>query len=59
MYSIIKENNRSQYNLAEFVADTENDVKDLPIDVCPGSTCIVIGTGDVWMLTHNKEWKKI
>lgn len=57
MYSIIKENDKTQYNIISYVADTESDIINLPTDVSPGSTCIVIETSNVYMLNSKKIWK--
>ena len=62
MINVIKQNEHVSVYVTEFVADTEDDIKDLPTDpkeVYPGSTCIVVATSNVYMLNNNKEWIKL
>ena len=62
MINIIKKNDNISAYVTEFVADTEDDIKDLPTDISkvfPGSTCIVVATSDVYMLNNNQEWVKL
>ena len=59
MFSIIKENNKTQYSLTEYIADKESDVENLPITCLPGSTCIVIETSEVYILNTQHKWKKL
>ena len=45
-----------------FNADTAADVSSLPTtedEVAIGSTCLVIATGDVYMLNSQRSWEKI
>lgn len=49
-------NSSKQY---DFMADTTSDVSSLPTeeaDVAIGSSCLVIGTGDVYILNSQREW---
>ena len=57
MYNIISQNGDIQGYLTEYVADTESDIKDLPINITPGSVCIVIETSNVYILGNDKIWK--
>ena len=62
MINVIKQNDNVSTYITEFVADTEDDIKDLPTDpseVYPGSTCIVVATASVYMLNNKKEWIKL
>ena len=44
----------------EYWADTEADVANIPVDsAAPGSTVIVIETGNVYMLNSKQEWKPV
>lgn len=52
----MKENDRARYSLVEYVADTENDVNNLPTDCLPGSSCIVAETSNVYMLNNQGQW---
>ena len=44
-----------------FVADSESDISSLPTDdtVAIGSDCLVIDTGDVYILDSTKTWAKL
>ena len=45
-----------------FYADEEADVTDLPVDpdeVAPGASCLVIETGDLYMLKSTYDWAKV
>ena len=62
MINVIKQNDNVSTYITEFVADTEDDIKDLPTspnEVYPGSTCIVVATANVYMLNNKKEWIKL
>ena len=59
MISMMKENDKSKYGIAEYVADTFEDIKKLPKTCTPGSVCLVINTSDVYMLNNKKEWKML
>lgn len=58
MYFVTKNADRSSAYVTELVADTDADVKDIPVDLYdPGTTCIVIDNSTVYMLNTQKEWK--
>lgn len=59
MYRLYKQNDDIQAYVTEFVADTVEDVKDLPTTVYPGSTCIVTENSSVYMLNASKQWVEI
>lgn len=62
MINIIKQNDDTAAYVKEFVADTEEDIKDLPTklnEVYPGSTCIIVSTSEVYMLNNKMEWIKL
>lgn len=62
MYNIIKTKEKYIKNLYEYIADSENDIKNLPTDktvVNPGSTCICINESSVWILNNCYEWCKL
>ena len=54
-------NNKCEYHIAhEQALDRhETDIKDLPVDVQPGSTCIVVNPTSVYMLNTKQEWVKL
>ena len=58
MYKLFSSDGDVSYGLKEFVCDTPEDLKTLP--ACQmGSSCIVISTGEVYMLNSEKEWVKL
>ena len=59
MYRLYKQNDDVAAYVSEFVADTADDVKDLPTSVYPGSTCLITSTSDVYILNAQKKWVKL
>jgi len=54
----------SQGNQAECRADSQADVADLPAfaarnNLKPGSTCLVIGASEVYMMDSTGMWKQL
>lgn len=44
----------------ELIVEEESDLEDVGTgDKSPGSCCLVIETGDVYILNNEKEWKKV
>ena len=57
MINLYKQDGETLYGIKEFLLDSKEDVKDLPIEkVHIGSTALVISSGDLYMLNGNKEW---
>jgi len=59
MYGLISHDGNPAYGLKEFVVDTPEDIKNLPINALMGSTALVISTGEVYMINSKGEWKKL
>ena len=60
-YIITKQSGVTNGYLQSFQVDTRSDVLSLPIapDCKPGSDCIVIEDGSVWLLNSSgEEWKE-
>lgn len=57
MISTMKQGDKTNCSLSEFIVDAPSDVSSLPIDVTPGSACLVIDTSEVYIMGNNKEWK--
>lgn len=55
----LSEQGEVKYGVHELVLDTSSDVASLPKDCRPGSTAIVIETGDVYMMNSKGEWKML
>lgn len=58
MINISKDNGREQY-VTEYIADTAEDIANLPTYCTVGSTCFVIATSQVYMFNSNKQWVEI
>ena len=58
-YSVMKQNDKIQYNVVEYITDSAADISTLPTDVGPGSTCLVTATSEVYVLNTNKQWVKM
>lgn len=60
MINILSQNGHTTYGLKEYVLDTPEDLKYLPIEGNkPGSTAFIISTCQVFMLNSKGEWKEI
>lgn len=58
-YSLNKQSNRIDYNVREYICDTEADIADIPTNCAPGSTIFVIETSNLYMLNTKGEWIQI
>lgn len=57
MITLYKQDGEILYGIKEFVLDSEDDIKDLPVHkVHIGSTALVIPTGNIYMLNGEKKW---
>lgn len=59
MYRLYKQNDDVAAYVSEFVADSANDIQNLPTNVYPGSTCLITSTSDVYILSAQKQWIKL
>lgn len=58
MVKLIANNGKPVYGVCEYACDSPDDIKELPS--CEmGSTCIIISTGELYMMNSNNEWVKI
>ena len=58
MYKLIAHDGGSVYGINEYVCDTPEDISNLPpCDM--GSMCLVISTGDLYIMNSKKAWVKI
>ena len=58
MYKITSNDGEISYGVKEFVCDTPEDLKNLPL-CAMGSVAIVISTAEVYMFNSKKEWVKL
>jgi len=56
MINLYKQDGETLYGVKEYILDSPNDVSDLPVDIRPGSTALVITTSDIYMLNGDKKW---
>lgn len=60
MINIIEQGDTVDYGVLSLVCDTEADLEDLKeqykSSAKPGSTCLVIGSADVYMKNSENEW---
>lgn len=54
--NMISTNGQIQYNVNEYVIDTPDDLKKLPISCAMGSTAICTSTGDVYIKNGSGKW---
>ena len=62
MFHIYKNGDVTESRVTEFIADTLEDVQELPTNVAPGSLCLVIqGTSGaaVFSLGNDKQWHEL
>lgn len=59
MINTISTSGHITYGLKDFVVDTAEEIKNLPIDCPMGSTAFVIATKTKYMLNGSKEWTQI
>lgn len=59
MVNLTTENGVQKYGVIHLVADTPNDLSNLPTTAAIGSTCFVISTSKTYMLNSSKEWIEV
>jgi hypothetical protein len=55
---IYSNSGHTAYGVKEYICDTNTDVDLLPLDDTPGSSVLVIDSGDLYILNSKHEWKK-
>lgn len=58
-YSPYKNSDNTVPYYQEFIADTLNDVANLPTSAAPGSTCLVLEDSSIWILGTDETWHTI
>lgn len=54
---LLKQGGRIDYNYKEYYLDTEDELSEIPVNVCcPGSIAYIIATGATYMLNSKKVW---
>ena len=59
MVNLISENGIQKYGIMRYIADTPDDLSNLPIAASIGSTCFIISTSENYMLNSNRIWTKV
>lgn len=57
--NMISTNGQVQYHVDEYVIDTPDDIKKLPLNAAPGSAAICTSTGAVYMKDGSGKWVEI
>lgn len=57
--NMISTNGQVQYHVDEYVIDTPDDIKKLPLNAAPGSAAICTSNGEVYMKNGSGEWVAI
>lgn len=47
------------YGVKKYTIDDASGISELPTDAHIGSSCLVLATGEVYMLNSQKEWTKL
>ena len=55
---IYSNSGHTAYGVKEYICDTNADVDLLPLDDTPGSSALVIDSGDLYILNSKHEWKQ-
>lgn len=57
-FATTKQSGKDMTYVSEFVADSASDIQNLPVqpEVATGSSCLVIATGDVYVLNSTGNW---
>ena len=59
MYKIVKSNGDMAHDITEFVVDTVEDIKTLPVYASMGSKVYVINSGELYIKNGKNEWKYV
>lgn len=57
MFNVVRSGDTDSYGVVSYMADTPDDVPNLPTTDEQGSTCAIISNADVYVLNSKKEWK--
>ena len=55
---IYSNSGHTAYGVKEYICDAAKDVDLLPLDDTPGSSALVIDSGDLYILNSKHEWKR-
>ena len=59
MFTVMKNADTTQSSVVEIVADTLEDINNLPTNYGIGSDCICLEDSSVWMLGNDKQWHQL
>lgn len=59
MINPISVNGNLIYGIHEYLCDFHKDISNLPTGCAPGSLAYVIETDQIYIMTGQKEWKKL
>ena len=58
-YKVTKNADTTQSSVVEIVADTLEDLNEVPTTYGVGSDCIVLENSSVWMLGNDQTWHQL
>ena len=58
-YKVTKNADTTQSSVVEIVADTLEDLNEVPTTYGVGSDCIVLEDSSVWMLGNDQTWHQL
>ena len=59
MYSLYANDDNITYGVKKFIIDTEANVEELPTNVKPGSSALVLSNSSIWVFGFDEKWSKI
>ena len=58
-YTLYANDDNIAYGVKKFIVDTTADLAQLPKNITPGSSALVIKTSTIYMLSNEHNWEKI
>ena len=58
-YALYANDDNIAYGVKKFVVDKEEDIKELPISITPGSSALILSSSTFYVLSNMHQWIKI
>ena len=58
-YALYANDDNIVYGVKKFVVDKEEDIKELPISITPGSSALILSSSTFYVLGNMHQWIKI
>ena len=55
-FILYKQDGEILYGIKEFLIDSEEDLKDLPLNIKSGSSAFILSSGSIYILNKDKKW---